>query len=856
MSDLKTNLQEILQEKQDKIIPENIKKDVQIFDVTGTYEGSGSPTGGDVKLFETEEEMQADSTAQEGDLAVVYREEIQNMTANTQTQYITFPETVVLPEAFASDVYCGLRAVDETVMFDGQVMLNQSMFDFNGYTSSGMIRVRYTSNDGITYNRDEFRGDSGALTNPVDLGTIVGVYSSEEWDDNFGYFLQASGMNFDGLYKYTLYNDQNRYTVSNRNKETLDIDITDINEKLKEIFNLDVNSTNYIVCITDFTLNENGTTIPTSYNMYKVSVSHLYRFISNNITAIALRLTGSASTSCEKVIITNGVAGDIQEISVSTSSTSIVPDYYIVDEVPNNCYFFYQPGYYVMNDAVYMSDKTLPTTEEPNYSMIDITPILTPLYTYEIAPTQLTLDNVNQLLPNISAYGKNGVITGDGSIWNDIPEGVIYSNILDVDLSTLDEARNHIPADVLENTINRNTYGFSVDSNKDGLYNTCLISSGTQFNYTANYPISIVHNNILYNLIFTNNTSTYSINEINISDGTYSTTDSGTFPKTISKVFGMIEYNNKIYLFCVADSNIYGYNYDLDTHKLINIWSTSVSVSNIKPLLYDTDDGKIYFRINSSNVYKFDILTGENSIVLSDLPESSIYDSLMYNNSPYFMTSDNTVINVFKKADNTLLTTISSPGASSNTMGFSFNGYTYIIKQSGYGSENSIGLKINETNNEFENITFDRNIGCSIGDGPLCESIIPDPYNSEAIYIIQNKSFGFVGPTMYWVDTNSNKVNTIFTGSLKQSMYFLENNMYISIGGIENNNRIGKYLFGKITNLFDTNIPLIISDTGYMYTSVDNYNTNNYTNTISPEEYNIALDTSEQILGEEETINE
>ena len=38
MSDLKTNSQEILQEKQDKIIPENIKKDVQIFDITGTYE--------------------------------------------------------------------------------------------------------------------------------------------------------------------------------------------------------------------------------------------------------------------------------------------------------------------------------------------------------------------------------------------------------------------------------------------------------------------------------------------------------------------------------------------------------------------------------------------------------------------------------------------------------------------------------------------------------------------------------------------------------------------------------------------------------------------------------------------------
>lgn len=39
MSQLKSNLQEIYAEKQAKIIPENIKKDIQIFDVIGTYEG-------------------------------------------------------------------------------------------------------------------------------------------------------------------------------------------------------------------------------------------------------------------------------------------------------------------------------------------------------------------------------------------------------------------------------------------------------------------------------------------------------------------------------------------------------------------------------------------------------------------------------------------------------------------------------------------------------------------------------------------------------------------------------------------------------------------------------------------------
>lgn len=42
MSELKDNLTQILQEKQEKIIPENIKKDVQIFNITGTYEGEDS----------------------------------------------------------------------------------------------------------------------------------------------------------------------------------------------------------------------------------------------------------------------------------------------------------------------------------------------------------------------------------------------------------------------------------------------------------------------------------------------------------------------------------------------------------------------------------------------------------------------------------------------------------------------------------------------------------------------------------------------------------------------------------------------------------------------------------------------
>lgn len=203
MSELKTNLEAILQEKQDKIIPANIKKDIQIFDVIGTYTGN-SGTDYEVKLFETEEEMQADKSAKEGDLAVVYRSEINNMTADTQAQYITFPETVTLPSAITESYYCMLRAVDSSSgYFDGDIQLSQSSFRFNGRSNTSSIRVNYTSTDGITYNR------TTEVTNPVDLGTVIQyIPMMGEWNDALGYFMQIGKNTFDGLFKYTSYIDK------------------------------------------------------------------------------------------------------------------------------------------------------------------------------------------------------------------------------------------------------------------------------------------------------------------------------------------------------------------------------------------------------------------------------------------------------------------------------------------------------------------------------------------------------------------------------------------------------------------------------------------------------------------------
>lgn len=56
---LQTNLETILNEKTTKILPENIKKDVQIFDVVGTLESDSGSSN--VKIYSSSTIMNSDS---------------------------------------------------------------------------------------------------------------------------------------------------------------------------------------------------------------------------------------------------------------------------------------------------------------------------------------------------------------------------------------------------------------------------------------------------------------------------------------------------------------------------------------------------------------------------------------------------------------------------------------------------------------------------------------------------------------------------------------------------------------------------------------------------------------------------
>ena len=202
MSELQDNLTEILRQKNTYLLPTNIRSGVTILGVTGTLEpGSG---GGDVKLFATEQQMQADPEASEGDLAVVYRNELEGITGDSEFSSCICPNEVVLSEAFTGSISGAFGATDQGVVFAATVEVSSSRFIFSDYVESEII-AQYTSSDGITYTRT----DGGEEL--VEFGTTI------KWESFFGPFNSVIGnfmkigrMVFEGLYEYKT----NQYVIA------------------------------------------------------------------------------------------------------------------------------------------------------------------------------------------------------------------------------------------------------------------------------------------------------------------------------------------------------------------------------------------------------------------------------------------------------------------------------------------------------------------------------------------------------------------------------------------------------------------------------------------------------------------
>lgn len=403
---LQETLDAIKLEKDTNLLPENIKKDVKIFDIVGTLE-EGASTNIPVKLFETEEAMQADTTAKEGDLAVVYRSEIQNATADSRFQVATFPDTVVLDTAITSSVEVRYRAVDSSKMFYCMGRLDSSRFRMDCYTETGEVRIQYTSSDGITYTRTDTTG------NPVDFGTEIYYAYADMWNDAIGKFIQVGGNTFEGLYKYI------SYQVPNLVLYSLDINNYDFNNltytgnktyqnNLQDVFNTIINN-NYDMPILFLTsdlqygygIRSTTKSDGSSGNRH----SNVLHYFNNKM----YKLTGDSVTSqpyvfLHKFNMNDGSLVSVTDIS-STQTTSpfqysrgVVPlpedaTYFIISMEDMN--FANITSY---NDSNSEADISVSSTE------------YTTNYKYMFAPTQLNA--TSDYVYGKEFYGKDGVETG------------------------------------------------------------------------------------------------------------------------------------------------------------------------------------------------------------------------------------------------------------------------------------------------------------------------------------------------------------------------------------------------------------------------------------------------------------
>lgn len=190
-----------------EITPEKIVEGNTILGIAGTAEIGGS---GEIKLFETVEELQADGTAQEGDLAIVYNTLQSSYARNDAISILYLPEIITLetPYTDTSTTYfelgsqCSIKA--DRILYQISIMEDDVFCHFS---------LTYSSTDGKTYTREaDYREPHGCTyeNDYLELPRALTLSYDGMGTDNtnraiiYGpQIFMNKNKDFSGLYKYT-----------------------------------------------------------------------------------------------------------------------------------------------------------------------------------------------------------------------------------------------------------------------------------------------------------------------------------------------------------------------------------------------------------------------------------------------------------------------------------------------------------------------------------------------------------------------------------------------------------------------------------------------------------------------------
>lgn len=407
------------------------------------------PTGsGDVKLFETEQAMQADPNPQEGDLAIIYRNETTVPSPGDTISSITPPATVVFDTAISGTKTLNLRGTNVYL----QCRLTASQFRITDMRGIIYPDIRYTSSDGLTYTRT----DTGAAS--YDLGEEITIPSTA--NTNILQFFQTGGVVFEGLYQYSKHDLEGNYRYFMDTRDTTDLKISELPFELPDIDtytrvnalkgeNVCTQYSELIMIVHTYHLHSSGLyNVIDTCTVYQTWGGYLPRLVLYNNSVYASSLT-YVDTSSLSYIVKDEYDFSLDTPLVSTSNRSISET--LNPEWSSNLLFgsktdtslnlssrargLTASGDYMLrvSNVSYGIYNSIPKQNEiaPDSTVtLASSDVANPFtYQYDIAPTQLTLENASQLSPEVLGYGKNGLVTGDGTIYNSTPP-LIHLNTL------------------------------------------------------------------------------------------------------------------------------------------------------------------------------------------------------------------------------------------------------------------------------------------------------------------------------------------------------------------------------------------------------------------------------------------
>lgn len=376
--------------------------------------GSTEVTG--IKQFETEEDMQADPTAKEGDLAVVYRGDIQNMTVTSHIQTFNLSATVTLPTAFTSSAYCMFIGESGSTQVQVELSRTRCRIRVMGRTST---TVTYNSTDGITYTRS-------GTKEVLDCGEPIYCYYEEEWVDEIGYFLQCGGMTFEGLFEYQQFSDNNKLVMyggmyyDSGSKHTDEYVLNDYEVKVKPLLKTISTLHSFVRALLliykDGKLYLYGTEDNTSNGLLLNTVNtYCIGIVSKNssTTVYKYELNLDEGTYTEQVL-TNSTPSYVGTSSNDFNFDDITGGYISGINAANIDALYSTVWYYYKDETKYQANFT---------TTIGVSTA------YLTAPNQFTLTK-SKMLPGVVGYGKNGVITGTEGIYEQLDYDLVNSQIL------------------------------------------------------------------------------------------------------------------------------------------------------------------------------------------------------------------------------------------------------------------------------------------------------------------------------------------------------------------------------------------------------------------------------------------